>query len=147
MEVSVQAHARAILPPVGRLLMSDILKSMLCGSKSILSRFSRRNMGKARKTSVGVDGLRTEFRIVDLLELANLSTTNCSSIRIWKSGLRTFTTTNIVVSFIVLFSRHCFPLRRFSGQNSYLVSRKLFMHYSAWGRVFLLGCIMVFLSW
>jgi hypothetical protein len=49
----------------GRLLISDILKSMLCGRKSILSWFSWRIMGKPRKTD-SVDGLRTEFRIVGL---------------------------------------------------------------------------------
>jgi hypothetical protein len=39
---------------------------MLYGRKSIFSWFSWRNMGTARKTSVSVDGLRTDFRIVDL---------------------------------------------------------------------------------
>ena len=42
------------------------LNSMLCGRKSFLSWFSWRKLGKARKTSVSVDGLRPEFRIVDL---------------------------------------------------------------------------------
>ena len=35
---------------------------MSCGRKAVLSWFSWRNLGKAHKTSVSVDGLRTEFR-------------------------------------------------------------------------------------
>jgi len=63
MEVSGQAHAWVILPPPPP---PRRRKSMLCGRKSILSWFSWRNLGKPCKTSVSVDGLRTEFRIVDL---------------------------------------------------------------------------------
>ena len=50
---------------VGRLLISDKLKRMLCGSKEMYW-FSWRNWGKASNISVGVDGLRTEVRTVDL---------------------------------------------------------------------------------
>jgi hypothetical protein len=140
MEVSGQDHAWVILPPVGRLLISDIFKSMLCGRKSILSWFSWRNMRRARKTSVSVDGLRAEFRIVDAKKWLPFRPRSAvayqSERRVWEHPPPPSSFYRSVFSSLLPIAPVQWP--------ELILGIQLFTQYSAWGRVFLLGCIWFF---